>query len=103
VDNVVHANLLACKAPATEVAGRVFNVATGTRIDLNEMFRVLKKLTGYPGEVKHGPDRPGDVKHSLADLSRSEKHLGYKPQVNFEEGLRRTVDWYRGQEKSARA
>jgi nucleoside-diphosphate-sugar epimerase len=103
VDNVVHANLLACKAPAGEVAGRVFNVATGARIDLNEMFRVLKKLTGYPGEVKHGPDRAGDVKHSLADLSRAEKHLGYKPQVNFEEGLRRTIDWYRGQEKSARA
>ncbi len=103
VDNVIHANLLACKAPATEVAGKVFNVATGTRIDLNEMFRVLKKLTGYPGEVKHGPERAGDVKHSLADLTRAEQHLGYKPQVNFEEGLRRTVDWYRAQEKSARA
>src|SRR5579863_9884068 len=103
VDNVVHANLLACKAPASEVAGRVFNVATGTRIDLNEMFGVLKKLTGYPGEVKHGPERAGDVKHSLADLSRSEKHLGYKPQVNFEEGLRRTIDWYRWREKSAMA
>lgn len=103
VDNVVRANLLACKAPASEVAGRVFNVATGTRIDLNEMFRVLKKLTGYPADVKHGPERAGDVKHSLADLSRAEKHLGYKPQVNFEEGLRRTIDWYRAQEKSARA
>jgi UDP-glucose 4-epimerase len=103
VDNVVHANLLACKAPASEVAGKVFNVATGTRIDLNEMFRVLKKLTGYPGEVKHGPERAGDVKHSLADLTRAERHLGYKPQVNFEEGLRRTVDWYRAQEKSASA
>jgi nucleoside-diphosphate-sugar epimerase len=85
------------------VAGRVFNVATGTRIDLNEMFRVLKKLTGYPGEVKHGPERAGDVKHSLADLSRAEKHLGYKPQVNFEDGLRRTIDWYRTQGKSATA
>lgn len=103
VDNVVHANLLACKAPAGEVAGRVFNVATGTRIDLNEMFAVLKRIIGYPGEVKHGPDRAGDVKHSLADLARTEKHLGYKPQVNFEEGLRRTIDWYRTQEKAARA
>ena len=103
IDNVVHANLLACKAPATQVAGRVFNVATGTRIDLNEMFRVLKKLTGYPGDVKHGPERAGDVKHSLADLSRSDKYLGYKPQVNFEEGLRRTIDWYRTQEQSASA
>jgi nucleoside-diphosphate-sugar epimerase len=85
------------------VAGRVFNVATGTRIDLNEMFRVLKKLTGYPGEANYGPERAGDVRHSLADLSRAEKHLGYQPRVNFEEGLRRTIDWYRSQETSARA
>ncbi len=70
IANVVHANLLACKAPAGEVAGQVFNVATGTRIDLNETFRVLKKLIGFQGEVKYGPERSGDVKHSLADLSR---------------------------------
>ena len=97
VENVVNANLLACKAPASEVAGRVFNIATGHRIDLNETFRVLKKLTGYAGELKYGPERAGDVKHSLADLSRAEKHLGYKPTVDFEEGLRRTVEWYRSQ------
>jgi UDP-glucose 4-epimerase len=103
VDNVVHANLLACKAPAGEVAGQVFNVATGTRIDLNEMFRVLKKLTGYPGEVKYDAERAGDVKHSLADLTRATKHLGYKPLVDFEHGLRSTIDWYRTQEKSANA
>jgi nucleoside-diphosphate-sugar epimerase len=53
--------------------------------------------------VKYVPDRAGDVKHSLADLSRTEKHLGYKPKVNFEEGLRRTVDWYKGQQKAAKA
>jgi UDP-glucose 4-epimerase len=95
IDNVVEANLLACKRPAEEVAGKVFNVATGQRIDLNETFNLLKKITGYKGEVKHGEERAGDVKHSLADLSRAEKHLGYKPKVNFEEGLRTTVDWYR--------
>ena len=95
IDNVVSANLLACKAPADRVAAQVFNVATGQRIDLNETFRVLKKIIGYTGEVKYAPERAGDVKHSLADLSRSEKHLGYKPKVNFEEGLRRTVDWYK--------
>src|ERR1700722_6826272 len=77
VENVVHANLLACKAPASEVAGRVFNAATGTRIDLNQRLRVLKEVTGYPGEVKYAPERAGDVRHSLADLSQSEKHLGY--------------------------
>jgi len=53
--------------------------------------------------VKYGPERAGDVKHSLADLTRTEQYLGYKPQVNFEEGLRRTVEWYRGQLKAAKA
>jgi len=103
IDNVVQANMLACRAPAAKVAGRVFNVATGRRIDLNEMFQVLKRLVGYPGEVKYGPERAGDVKHSLADLTRSEECLGYKPTVNFEEGLRRTIEWYRGKERAAQA
>jgi UDP-glucose 4-epimerase len=95
VENVVNANLLACQAPASEVAGRVFNVATGTRIDLTETFRVLKKLTGYNGDVRYEAERAGDVKHSLADMSLAKKHLGYEPTVSFEEGLRRTVEWYR--------
>ena len=97
IDNAVSANLLACKAPAADVAGKVFNCATGRRADLNETFQILKKLTGYKGEVKYGSERGGDIKHSLADLSRTEKHLGYKPQVEFEEGLRRTVEWYKKQ------
>lgn len=101
IDNVVSANLLAAKAPASQAAGRVFNVATGTRVDLNETFHLLKKLIAYPGDVKYGPERAGDVKHSLADLSLTERQLGYKPLVNFEEGLRRTVDWYRGQGNGA--
>ena len=101
IDNAVQANLLAAKAPAAAVAGGVFNVATGTRADLNETFHSLKKLTGYSGEVKYGPEREGDVKHSLADISSAEKRLGYKPKVDFEEGLRRTVEWYRGQSKAA--
>src|SRR6201988_3561917 len=95
VDNAVEANLLACKAPAKQVAGGVFNIATGRGVDLNETFRLLKKLTGYSGEVKYEAERAGDVKHSLADLSFAEKHLGYKPTVDFEEGLRRTIEWYR--------
>jgi UDP-glucose 4-epimerase len=99
IDNTVEANLLAAKAPAAEVAGRVFNVATGRRVDLNEMFRALKKLTGYSGEAQYGPERGGDIKHSLADIAQAEKHLGYQPKVDFEEGLRRTVEWYRAQAK----
>jgi UDP-N-acetylglucosamine/UDP-N-acetyl-alpha-D-glucosaminouronate 4-epimerase len=103
IDNAVEANLLACKAPAREAAGQIFNVATGKHADLNETFRVLKKLIGYPGDVKYAPERAGDVKHSLAEISRAEKHLGYKPTVNFEEGLRRTIDWYRNQPNAAGA
>src|SRR5246500_845396 len=103
IDNTVSANLLAAKAPAAEAAGKVFNVATGERYDLNQTFQLLKKIIGYKGEIKYAPDRAGDVKHSLADLSRTEKALGYKPLVKFEEGLRRTVDWYRGQQKAAKA
>jgi len=97
IDNAVQANLLACQAPAGGVAGKVFNVATGKRSDLNETFAVLKKLTGYRGEAKYAAERPGDVKHSLADLSLTEKYLGYRPQIDFEEGLRRTIAWYRSQ------
>ena len=95
VDNVVEANLLACAAPGKDVAGRVFNVATGRRIDLNQTFQLLKQLIGYSGEVKYGPVRAGDVTHSLADISRAERHLGYKSKVDFEEGLARTIAWYR--------
>jgi UDP-glucose 4-epimerase len=98
IDNAVAANLLACKAPA-EVAGKVFNVATGRRVTLNETFKLLQPLTSYSGAPIYAAERGGDIKHSLADISLAEKHLGYKPSVNFEDGLRRTVDWYR----SARA
>ena len=103
IDNAVEANLLAARAPAASVAGRVFNVATGTRVNLNETFELLKKLTGYSGSVKYGPEREGDIKHSLADISWAEKQFGYKPKVNFEEGLRRTVEWYRGQVLTGRS
>jgi UDP-N-acetylglucosamine/UDP-N-acetyl-alpha-D-glucosaminouronate 4-epimerase len=95
IDNVVSANLLSCHAPAEDVAGKSFNAATNHRITLNQTFEILKKLTGYTGTAKHGPDRSGDVKHSLADISLAQKHLGYKPLVMFEEGLKRTVEWYK--------
>jgi nucleoside-diphosphate-sugar epimerase len=96
IDNAVEANLLACEAPASEAAGQVFNVATGRRITLNETVKMLRGLTSYSGETKYAPERGGDIKHSLADVSKAEAHLHYRPKVNFEEGLRRTVDWYRG-------
>jgi UDP-glucose 4-epimerase len=95
IDNAVDANLLACKAPAAKVAGQMFNVATGRRVSLNETFKLLQPLTSYKGQPKYGPERGGDIKHSLADISKAEAGLGYKPKIDFEEGLRRTVEWYR--------
>src|SRR5580700_3649913 len=99
IDNAVEANLLACKAPAAKVAGQMFNTATGRRVTLNETFKLLQDLTSYKGQPKYGPERGGDIKHSLADISKAEAALGYKPLVNFEEGLRRTVEWYRSKQK----
>src|SRR3954465_15057743 len=96
IDNAVEANLLACKAEKSKAAGQVFNVATGRRVTLNETFKALQPLTSYSGQLKYGPARGGDVKHSLADISLAEAGLRYRPSVDFEEGLRRTVEWYRG-------
>jgi UDP-glucose 4-epimerase len=95
IDNVVEGNLLACKAPAAEVAGKMFNLATGRRVTLNETFKALQKLTCYSGSPIYAAERGGDIKHSLADISLAETNLGYKPKVSFEEGLQKTVDWYR--------
>jgi len=97
IDNAVEANLLACKAPAAQVAGKVFNVATARRVTLNETFTLLQELTSYSGAPRYADERGGDIKHSLADISAAEAHLGYKPKVNFEDGLRLTVKWYRRQ------
>jgi UDP-glucose 4-epimerase len=97
IDNAVEANLLACKAPAAKAAGQVFNVATGRRVTLNETVKALQSLTSYKGQPMYGPERGGDIKHSLADISKAEAALGYHPKVHFEEGLRRTVEWYREQ------
>ena len=97
IDNVVNGNLLAAGADAARVAGRVFNLATGTRITLNETVAILRELTGYSGEVLFGPDRQGDVKHSLADIAAATAAFGYQPTVSFQEGLKKTVSWYRSQ------
>src|SRR5438309_407236 len=73
------------------------------RVDMNQTFELLKKMTGYSGNVKYAAERGGDIKHSLADITLATKALGYEPKVNFEEGLQRTVEWYRGQSKAAGA
>ena len=94
IENVVEANLKAATAPADGAVGCVFNIAAGKRATLNHTFGLLKKLTGYQGDAIYAPERAGDIKHSLADISAAQKHLGYRVVVDFEEGLRRTVEWY---------
>jgi len=101
IDNVVAANLLACSAPAAQVAGRAINAATGSRITLNKTFEMLQEMTGYTGPAQYVAERKGDIKHSLADVSLAGELMGYKPVVGFEEGLARTVDWYHTKVKSA--
>lgn len=95
VDNVVQANLLAAAAAATEASGKVFNIATGTRYSLNQAYKMLQGLIGFSGAPQYAPARAGDVKHSLADTALARKYLKYSPDLGFEEGLRRTVEWYR--------
>jgi UDP-glucose 4-epimerase len=95
IENVVNANLLAAAAPAAKVSGRMMNLATGSRITLNEIFRILRELTGYKDQPVYAPTRAGDIRDSLADIQLARELLGYKPTVDFREGLRRTVDWYR--------
>ena len=95
IANVVHANLLAAAAAAEKVSGQMMNAATGSRITLNETFAILRDLTGYSGDPAYAEGRAGDIRDSLADISLAGDLLGYKPQVDFREGLRRTVEWYR--------
>jgi UDP-glucose 4-epimerase len=95
IDNVVQANLLAAAAPAERVSGQMMNTATGTRVTLNQTFAILKELTGFKGDAAYAPGRAGDIRDSLADIGLATELLGYKPAVDFREGLRRTVEWYR--------
>jgi nucleoside-diphosphate-sugar epimerase len=95
VDNVVDGVLRAATAPAA--AGQVINVATGTRISINQLASSLQRLLGVVVTAEHVPPRQGDVRDSLADISKARELLGYQPIVDFDEGLRRTVDWYRSQ------
>ena len=101
IDNVIHANLLAASAPAAKVSGKVINIATGSRITLNTTFRILQELTGYHGEPAYLAPREGDIRDSQADISLAEQLLDYRTRVDFREGLRRTVEWYRGEGASA--
>jgi UDP-glucose 4-epimerase len=93
VDNVVDQTLRACEADGA--SGLVFNGGTGRRSTLNEVLRLLEKLSGKKIEAKYEPPRNGDIRDSLADISLARKLLGYSPSVDFEEGLKRTWEWYK--------
>ena len=93
VANVVDGVLRACEA--TGASGQVINVATGGRISLNELFKEMKKIVGASVNPEYVDPRQGDVRDSQADIRKAKDILGYKPTVSFEEGLKRTIEWYR--------
>jgi len=93
IDNVVEANLLA--AQANHTAGEVVNIACGKAITVNEIIEVINDLVGRNIKPIYDPPRPGDVKHSLADIGLAKKTISYKPTVDFREGLKKAIDWYR--------
>jgi nucleoside-diphosphate-sugar epimerase len=96
VDNAVQANLLACASRANGVVGEVFNVGCGDRISVNQLWQEVQRVTGTRLDPVYGPPRPGDVRNSLADLTKIRDRLGYRPSVSLREGLTRTCDWFRG-------
>jgi len=93
IDNVVSANLKALTVP--KLAGEVVNVALGQRTTLNELYRMIQEILGTDIDAQYGPTRAGDVKHSEAAIGRAEALLGYETLVSVEDGIRRTVEWYR--------
>lgn len=95
IDNVVSANLLAASAPAEKVSGRVFNVAAGKSFSLLELYRLLQELTGFDKPAVLAPPRSGDVRDSLADTARAQQAMGYRTLIEFKDGLRKSVEWYR--------
>ena len=95
VTNVVEANLLACHAPAERVAGSVFNIGCGTATSIRQLWQQIADLVGTKVEPLQDAARAGDVRHSLASIDQAREQLGYRPAVNVEEGLRRTIAYYR--------
>ena len=95
IGNVCRANWLASQVPAASCDGRPINIACGRRTSLNQILDQLGKLLNVEVAADYQPERPGDVKHSLADISRARQRLGYEPEVFFEDGLAKAIDWYR--------
>jgi len=96
VDNAVNANILALFTKNINAINQVFNIACGHQTSLSELYETLRKSAGSHLQPKHGPDRQGDVKYSLADISKATALLEYNPMVSVEEGLEKTFNWYKG-------
>lgn len=102
IDNIIQMNHLAATTQNPEAIGQVFNTAAGDRNDLNQLVSILKKyLSEYDPaiasvEPAHGPERKGDIPHSLASIDKAKRLLGYEPEFNLEQGLKIAVDWYWG-------
>lgn len=95
IQNVCKANWLAANAPAENCDGKAMNIACHHATSLNQILDLLRELLGRDVQADYQPPRAGDVKHSLADISRAKEMIGYEPEVYFEEGLRKAIDWYK--------
>ncbi|MBO0454018.1 SDR family oxidoreductase [Candidatus Enterococcus murrayae] len=95
IDNVVEANILAALS-SEKTAGKAYNIASKGQVTLNQLVELLQQKLGCGDiEIKHGPDRAGDIKHSFADIGLAENELGYRPTITFEEGLEKALHWYK--------
>jgi UDP-glucose 4-epimerase len=94
IDNVVDETLRACEAQ--DASGKVFNGGTGARISLNQVLKLLEKISGKKIKARYDPPRNGDIRDSQADITLARKVLGYEPSVQFEQGLEKTWEWYKG-------
>jgi UDP-glucose 4-epimerase len=95
VDDVAELNLKAARAP--NVSGKVYNGGNGGRVTLNQAWELLQKIEGIQIPANYGPPRRGDVRDSQADTTAAVRELGHAPRFSFEEGMRRTLEWYRNQ------
>lgn len=95
VENAVQANIRALFTPKEKALGEIFNVAVGEKFSLVELFETIKKETGATAAAVHREERAGDVRNSLADISKAQALLDYQPQVRFQEGIKRTIEWFK--------
>ena len=94
ITDVVAANLAAASAPAEACAGRAYNIAGGQAYSLLDLLGILEEVLGVKAEPRHTHPRPGDVRHTRADISAAESDLGHVARVSFPDGLRTTVEWF---------